>query len=141
MSATPTPKSIGQRAWVGVRFILFGCVGLYLMLFGSIAFILLVFEHGPHLISPFLFLSLPLAFIGAVMILYGVGEWGHWAYLWVFLSIPISLFLLLLIPGGGDDKGLPVVVAAVAAFATYAGVRAYYARRVREKRHDDDVAV
>jgi hypothetical protein len=136
MHATPTPKSIGQGTWVVVRLIVCGCGGLYVMLFNSVAFIARVFGNDSQLISPFL--SLPLAFLGAVMMLYGVGEWGHWAYLWIFLSIPISLFLLLVIPGGDSDKGLPVVVAAV---ATYAGVRAHYARGVRAKRHENDIAV
>jgi hypothetical protein len=35
------------------------------------------------------FVSLPIAFAGAVMMLVGVGEWKRWAYLWVFLSMPI----------------------------------------------------
>jgi hypothetical protein len=95
-----------------------------------------VFYQDRDSITPFL--SLPLVFIGLFMMLYGAGEWRRWAYLWVFLSIPISLCLLHLIPGAGNDKGSPVIVSAVAAFGTYAGVRAYYARRVRGRRLDDN---
>ena len=128
MSAA-SPKSIGQKVWIALRFVIFGCVGFYVLLFGSVAFIGRVVERTQEFVSPFL--SLSLAGLGALMMLYGVGEWGRWAYVLVFLSIPVSLFLLLLIPGSGSSKMLPVIVAAVAAFATHAGVRAYYARSPR----------
>lgn len=38
----------------------------------------------------------PLGILGAVLMLYGVGEWGRWAYLGVFLSIPLSMLLWFL---------------------------------------------
>lgn len=63
------------------------------------------------------------------MMLYGIGEWGRWAYLLVFFSIPASLWVLSLIPGTDNDKGLPIIVAAVAAYVTLNRIRAYYARR------------
>jgi hypothetical protein len=139
MSAIPSPKSIGRRAWIAVRFVLFGCIGFYVMLFCWFAFIARVFDHDQHIISPFL--SLPLVFIGALMVLYGVGEWGRWAYLWVFLSIPISLFLLqLILSASGASPVILAAVAAVAAFTTNFGVRTYYARRVPDKRDKDDHA-
>jgi hypothetical protein len=125
MSATAA-TTIGRKVWIGVRFILFGLVGFWVMLFAFGSFTVAVLEHHQEFLSPFL--SLPLTVVGAVMILYGGGEWGRWAYLWVFLSIPVSLFLLVLT---GCDEGLPVV-AAVAAFGSYAIVRAYYTARVRD---------
>jgi hypothetical protein len=138
MDVTTPGKSIVRKAWIVVRFVLFGCLGLYVVFVFTVAFVAQVFYQDRDSITPFL--SLPLAFVGLFMMLYGVGEWRRWAYLWVFLSMPISLCLFLLIPGAGNDKGSPVIIAAVTAFATYAGVRAYYARRVREKRHDDNRA-
>src|ERR1043166_5045005 len=128
MSATSAPKTFGQKIWIAARFVLFGFTGFWVMLGFSVAFALRVFEHDQHTVSPFL--CVPLSFIGALMMLFGVGEWRQWAYLWVFLSIPISFCLLALIPGTGS-KELPVVVAAAAAFGSYGIVRAYYARRVR----------
>ena len=137
MSIKPTtmnvasPKSIKQKLWVAVRFVIFGCVGFYFLLFGSVILIARVMGYAKEFMSPLL--SLPLAGVGALMMLYGVGEWRRWAYLLVFLSIPFSLILLLLLtPDGSTDKMSPVIGAAVAAFTTYAGVRAYYARRPRE---------
>jgi hypothetical protein len=43
--------------------------------------------------------------LGAVMMLFGVGEWSRWGYLSVFLSFPISLLLLFLFPHAGKDAG------------------------------------
>jgi lysylphosphatidylglycerol synthetase-like protein (DUF2156 family) len=133
MSTTPT--SIGQMLWIGIRFVLFGLVGFCLMLVSSFSFMVAVFAHRREFISPFL--SLPLIVIGALMMLYGVGEWRRWGYLWVFLSIPISLCLLFLIPAAGSDKGLSLIVAAIAAFISYVVARAHYSPRVRDERHDD----
>jgi hypothetical protein len=133
--STTSSATIGRKVWIGVRFVLFGFVGFLVMLYSSVSLMLTVFERQSEIFSPFL--SAPLTVVGALMMVYGVGEWKRWAYVWVFLSIPISLFLLILIPGAGNDKGLPVVVAAVATFGSYAAVRAYYARRVRDERHED----
>jgi len=80
------------------------------------------------------FLLVPLSLVGAVMMLYGVGEWGRWGYLLVFLSIPVSLSLLFLVPTGGFfaafllGKEVGVIVPTVAAVGSYAIVRRYYAR-------------
>ena len=77
MSLTASPKRFARKAWVAVRFVLFGFFGFLVMLLFSVFFIARVFEHDPHFLSPFL--SLPLALLGSVMMLYGVGEWGRWA--------------------------------------------------------------
>jgi len=131
-------KTVRQKVWIAVRFVLFGFVGLWVMLAFTVAFALRVFDYEQHIVSPFL--SLPLALVGALMILYGVGEWGRWAYLWVFLAIPISLCLLLLVPGTGNSKELPVVVAAVAAIVSYGAVRAYYALPIQKETYEHDRA-
>jgi hypothetical protein len=131
-----SPKTVGQKAWIATRFVLFGFVGFWVMLGFTVAFASRVLGHDPHFISPFL--SLPLALAGAVMVLYGVGEWGRWAYLWVFLSMPISLCLLLLVPGAWDSIGLPLIVAALAAFFSNAGVQIYYSGEAREETVKDE---
>jgi hypothetical protein len=128
-------SSIGKKVWIGLRFVLFGFIGFWVMLYSSVSLMLRVFERQSEMFSPFL--SAPLTVVGALMMLYGVGEWKRWAYVWVFLSIPISLFLLFLIPGTSHDKGLPVILAAIAAFGSYAAVRTYYARKGRDARHED----
>lgn len=123
-------KSLAHKAWIAVRFILFGVGGFVIMFYCTIAVIAAVFEQDQGILSPVL--SLPLLLTGAVLMLYGVGEWGRWAYLLVFFSIPASLFALVLIPGADSDKGLPIFVAAIAAFIVHKRVRAYYARKRQE---------
>ena len=72
------------------------------MLFGMVAFIARVFEHDQHMMTSFL--SLPLALVGVLMVLYGVGEWGRWAYLLVFLSIPATFIgYCILFPHSGKE--------------------------------------
>jgi hypothetical protein len=135
MSTTPS-STIGRKVWIGVRFVLFGFVGFGVMLYSALSLILTVLHRQQEIFSPNL--AAPLTVVGALMIVYGVGEWKRWAYVWVFPSIPTSLFLTSIIPGGDRDKGLPVVVAAIAAFSSSAAVRAYYARKVRHEGHEDD---
>jgi hypothetical protein len=127
MKSNPLSK-VGTKLWIGLRFVLFGLVGLWVMLLSSISFFLRVFGHERGFVSPVL--SLPAAVVGAAMMLYGVGEWKRWAYLWVFLSIPISLFLSEMIPGTQSDKVLPAIIAAIVAVCSCAAVRAYYSTRV-----------
>lgn len=137
MSTTPS-STIGRKVWIGVRFVLFGFVGFGVMLYSAGSLMLTVLHRQEEIFSPYL--SAPLTVVGALMIVYGVGEWKRWAYVWVFLSIPISIFMTSIIPGGDRDKGLPVVVAAIAAFSSSAAVRAYYARKVRHEGDEDDQA-
>lgn len=129
MNKSPMLRFIIQRIWIAFRFILFGIGGFMVLLCSSVFLIAQIAGHNSEFISPFFLL--PLLLVGAVMMLYGVGEWGRWAYLWVFLSFPISLAISVSIPGASGDKGLPVVVSAVVATGVYAAVRAYYCRKDR----------
>jgi hypothetical protein len=120
--------TIARIAWVTLRFVLFGLGGFFLLIFFSIQFMAGVLPHGSHLLAISSLLALPIALSGALMMLFGVGEWGRWAYLWVILSIPITLLVVsTILPG---DKGLAVgIFIAVTASASHAAVRAYYRRR------------
>ena len=129
--------SAGRKVWHALRFILFGVPGFCVMLYSAVALFDRFYDRHHQFISPFL--SLPLMIIGALLMLYGVGEWRRWAYLWVFLSIPASLCVLFVIPGIGS-KVLPVLVIAVAAFTIHARVRAYYARRIPDQYQENDHA-
>jgi hypothetical protein len=60
------------------------------------------------------------------MVLFGVGEWGRWGYMLVFVSIPVSLLLLLFMPTSG---GAAVVIPTLAAAVTLKAVRRYYANK------------
>src|SRR3989442_111727 len=136
MKASPT--SVGQNVRLALRFILFVFVGFWVMLYSTAALMARLDERDQHFISPFL--SMPLIVIGALLMLYGVGEWRRWAYLWVFLSIPASLCLMVLILPWTGSKVLPVIVIAAAAFAIHARLRAHYAQRAPDQRQEDDHA-
>jgi hypothetical protein len=129
MSGSPTLLStIGRKAWVASRFLLFGVGGLWLLIIFSIEFIAGIHPQNATatFISPLL--ALPIALAGALMILFAVGAWGQWAYLCVILSIPITLLVTAIIVPG--DKGLAIGLAiAITASASNAAVRAYYRRR------------
>jgi hypothetical protein len=87
---TDTPQireTVAWKIWIAIRFIVFG-VGGFIALWISWLSIISAFDPpGQRWLSPFF--AVPLCFIGALMMLYGGGQWGRWAYLWVFMSVPI----------------------------------------------------
>jgi hypothetical protein len=97
---TDTPQireTLAWRIWIAIRFIVFG-VGGFIALW--ISWLSLIFAFDPpsqRLFSPFV--AVPLALVGALMMLYGGGQWGRWAYLWVFVSVPIVITLLGMLSG------------------------------------------
>lgn len=129
MTQVPIRSALGWKAWVGVRFILFGVGGFLLMLLCGLMLLTYVLEpeNRPHVLSPFL--SLPLVLLGSLLMLLGSGGWGRWRYLWVFLSIPLSLSLLLVLPSSWDTKDAAVLLPALAAAISYGFVRWSYQRR------------
>jgi len=122
-------NSLRRNGWIAVRFIVFGVFGFVVMIF---AFVMLVDQltpvhHADGYLAPLGLIEV--SGLGAVMMLFGVGEWGRWGYLFVFLSFPVSLLLLLLLPHAGKDAG--AIVPTLASVGTYIAVRTYYARRKR----------
>jgi hypothetical protein len=95
----------------------------------------------PFAMNPFL--GVPIAFVGGLMILAGTGQWGRWAYMWIFLSIPIAASIwVLVVPFLSENQfldrhwidprllgsllfGLPMVL-------SYVYVRRYYLRHAQE---------
>ncbi len=121
-------QGLVRKLWIATRFIVFGVGGFGLMLGFTFAFSLWVSGHEPNLLSPFL--SFPLALAGTLMTLYGTGEWGRWAYLWVFLSIPVSLCLLEVVPDlWSFGKLSPAIIAVMAASLSLLVVRNHYEDR------------
>jgi len=91
MSSNLIPvSSVLRKGWIAVRFIFFGVGGLLFVLYGSIGFLSWVTEQLPDVgefFSPIQ--SIAFTLLGTFMILYGVGEWKHWRYLWVVPSVPV----------------------------------------------------
>lgn len=140
MNAAPQLKrNAFGTLWVAVRFVLFGVGGFVLLTTSWIA--LLIWFDGDRWMNPLV--ALPLAVTGAVMMLIGSGQWGRWAYLWVFLSMPIAISLVLLgskvlarlVPNGGpgpdfiDPKLLGMLVFAAPMPVSYFLVKRYYRRK------------
>jgi hypothetical protein len=122
------PKTIWKKAWVPIRFALFGVLGFWIMMEAWDMLLEQLTSVRPDNVGMNPLLLISLALTGAAMMLFGVGEWGRWWYLLVFLSIPVSLGLLFLIPTAGKNVGA-IVVPALAAVGTYAAVRRRYAYR------------
>ena len=120
------PKLI-LNAWVALRFIIFGVGGFLLLMVCWIALVDRVSTPREHFLHPAV--ALPLALAAALMILFGVGQWGRWAYLLVFLSSPLVISVLLLLPHsseGGKEAG--VLIFALPLIGSYLVVRGYYRR-------------
>ena len=63
--------------------------------------------------------------IGSFMMLLGVGKWGAWRYLYVFLSIPVMLcVIILIIPPG--DKFVPAIIVGIVYYVILRLVRSSY---------------
>ena len=111
-----------RKVWIAVRFVVFGVFGLVVMLvaFGGLLDRLTSIHHEKGYLVPLGLIAV--CVLGALMMLFGVGEWRRWGYLFVFLSLPASLLLLFLVPDAG-------VVVPLFSLGIYIVVRAYYARR------------
>jgi membrane protein implicated in regulation of membrane protease activity len=87
-------------------------------------------------LSPYV--AAPLNLVGALMMLYGGGQWGRWAYLWVFVSVPIVVSPLALLSAAHPAldfmfaKPLALVVFASPMVVSYLLVKRYYRRRDRQ---------
>jgi len=91
--------TVWTKAWHAVRFVLFGLGGFLIMLWfwaDLMGRTLTEAKYHHEFVSPYL--SVPLVFIGALLMLFGVGELGRWRFVFVFLSIPASLSFVFLIP-------------------------------------------
>ena len=80
--------TIVRKIWITIRFVVFGIGGFVALWLSWWSIIFAAFDSpAERLRSPFL--AVPLSLVGAVMMLYGSGQWGRWAYLWVFVSVPL----------------------------------------------------
>jgi hypothetical protein len=133
---TDTPQireTVARKIWIAVRFIVFG-IGGFVALW--VSWLSLIFAFDPpaqRWLSPFF--AVPLCFIGALMMLYGGGQWRRWGYLWVFMSVPIVGSALGLLaenyPKLDSLFATPLILILFASsmVVSYLLVRRYYRRR------------
>jgi hypothetical protein len=126
--------SLTTKLWIAVRFVLFGVGGFWLMILAWVHFLDHFTNHRVGSLWQLVFL--PMGFIGAVLMLYGVGEWGRWAYLWVFLSIPLSM-LLWFVPFYPQGKDAGALAPAVVAVSAYFLAKRYYLHRESRRSKPD----
>jgi len=72
-------KTMAQRSWMALRFIVFGIGGFWLLMICWVG-VIDVGIYGERWASPFLLV--PLGCAASFSMLFGVGEWRRWAYLW-----------------------------------------------------------
>lgn len=70
-------------------------------------------------------LAFPLVVVSSLMLLYGIGQWRKWAYLWIFHA-PLPAALLLDLLPGGDSKEAAFLIIIASAIVAYFAVKAYY---------------
>ena len=99
--------------------------GLALLLFGSLDLFANYFDQRAANGKPLV--SFLIAIIGMFLMLLGVGEWGKWRYLIVFLAIPLSLLAVVsLSPSWLEGKFLPAIIVGGMTFLVLYVVRATY---------------
>src|SRR5260221_10160321 len=137
---TKTPMAVAPTIWIAIRFVIFGVGGF-----------LLIMVSWPDLESRFItppenfmsaYLAAPLLSVGALMMLFGAGEWGRWAYLWVFASTPIAISSLIRLPLFlGGDKITGMLVFSLPVVLSYVLVRVYYRRQAARAHSTREIQV
>ena len=114
------------KLWIATRFIVFGVGGFVLLIVCWIGLVSRMDDPREQFLHPAI--ALPLVLAGALMILFGVGEWGRWAYLWVFISTPLVVSVMLLFPDSkwGNSKEAGVLIISLPMILSYLVVRQYY---------------
>jgi hypothetical protein len=136
MSEPPNVRpSAASKIWIAIRFIVFGIGGFIAVWISWMSVIFGVTDpHGePFLLTPQA--AVPVCFVAGLMMLFGGGQWGRWAYLWVFASVPIVVTPLGLLARAYPQfdslfaKPLLIVFFAAPMPISYLLVRKYYRRR------------
>ena len=91
---TARGKRTQQKIEFAIRFFTLGVGGFLIFTFCSLALIVEILYGEPMLMNPLL--GVPIAIVSGLMILAGTGQWGRWAYMWIFLSIPIAASIWVL---------------------------------------------
>jgi hypothetical protein len=125
-------RTLARKLRIALRFSVFGVGGFVLLWISTIALVMEFSSPREHWVSPYI--ALPLAFVAALMMLFGAGEWGRWGYLLVFVSTPLVMFLLFVIPmpkwvDDSLNKGSFVLLLVLPFIVSYIAVRHYYRRR------------
>ena len=97
---TQYSKNPWHRVWIALRFIVFGVGGFFAVWIGGLSLVMWLYPGPSDMLRPVV--ALPLTFVGGLMMMFGSGVWRRWAYLWVFLSSPIVIAIVMVV-----DRYLP----------------------------------
>lgn len=116
-------KTVLNRLLTASLFLFFAIPGFLLSLGAAIGFCSPI-KEGEGGTATQLACAL-ICIIGSFMMLLGTGKWGAWRYLYVFLSIPVMLcVLILIIPPG--DKFAPAIIVGIVYYVILRLVRNSY---------------
>jgi glyoxylase-like metal-dependent hydrolase (beta-lactamase superfamily II) len=130
-------REVQRRFETAVKFVVLGLGGFLILMFCDLALIVEFLYGEPMAIDPSV--ALVLAAASALIILAGTGQWGRWAYLWVFLSIPtVAVIWGLLSPllpethsGQIDPRILGMLVFAIPIVVSYLVLKRHYKRQIK----------
>jgi hypothetical protein len=86
--------------WIAVRFVVFGIGGFLAVFIGGVSLMASFDPYPSEVLRPAL--AIPLTFVGGLMMMFGGGVWGRWAYLWVVFSSPVAGVTMMVV-----DRYLP----------------------------------
>ncbi len=116
----------------GLLFVFCALPGLALFL-ASTGLLFAAF-YDPRSNIPHPIISATIAAIGMILMLVGIGKWQNWAYLFVFLSIPISTFVYIMFDSQakGGILGLGVTILSISFVVLFAIKRFYQGKADRK---------
>jgi len=132
-------KRTQQRIESAIRLVVLAIPGFLIFMFCCLALIIELSYGEPFVMDPAM--APILGLVSALMILAGTGQWGQWAYLWVFLWIPIVGLVWAMIfkrddffdPLATYPKPLGVAAFAFPMIGIYAIVKWHYRRKALRK--------
>jgi hypothetical protein len=139
-------KRTQQRIESAIRFFTLGVGGFFIFIVCCLTLIVELSYGEPFSMNPFL--GVPIAFVGGLMILAGTGQWRRWAYMWVFLAMPIAALIWGLLSSflsenqfldrhWIDARVLGMLVFGFPMIFSYVFVRRYYLRLDKEQSLND----
>jgi hypothetical protein len=132
-------ETAARKVWIAIRFIVFGVGGFLALWISWLSLVLALIAKDPpseRWLSPYE--AVPLSLVGALMMLYGGGQWGRWAYLWVFVSVPMVVSPLFLLakayPALDFIFATPLILVGfpLPMVVSYLLVKRYYSQRDRQ---------
>jgi hypothetical protein len=124
-----------RAVWIAVRFVVFDIGGFLAVFIGGVSLMASFDPYRSEFLRPAL--AIPLTFVAGLMMMFGGGVGGRWAYLWVVFSTPVVGVTMTAVDRHlpGRDRYVPlgkflgVVVFGASMVISYFFVRRHYKRQ------------